>query len=156
MNIKADSVEDYIDSVPEERKAAFIKLRETILKNIPEGFREEISYGMIGYIIPHELYPPGYHVDPKLPLPFTNIASQKNYIGFYHSGIYAMPELHDWFVEEYKKQSKYKLDMGKCCLRLKRPNDIPFELIGELMRKVSPKQFIDVYESVLKNHRKSK
>lgn len=156
MKIEANSVEEYINAVPEERKAAFKKLRETILRNIPEGFREEMSYGMIGYVIPHELYPPGYHVDPKLPLPFTNIASQKNFIGFYHSGIYAMPKLHDWFVEEYKKHSKYKLDMGKSCVRLKRPDDIPFDLIGELMAKVSPEEFIKVYESTLKNHRKKK
>jgi len=156
MKIEAKSVEEYIDAVPEDRKPAFIQLRETILKNIPDGFKEEISYNMIGYVIPHELYPPGYHVDPKLPLPFTNIASQKNFIGFYHSGIYAMPKLHDWFVEEYKKQSKYKLDMGKSCVRLKRPDDIPFELIGQLMQKVSPEAFIEVYESVLKGHRKKK
>jgi hypothetical protein len=156
MKIDADSVEEYLEAVPEDRKSAFSRLRQTILENIPEGFREEMSYGMIGYVIPHELYPPGYHVDPKLPLPFTNIASQKNFIGFYHSGIYAMPKLHDWFVDEYQKHSKYKLDMGKSCVRLKRPDDIPFELIGELMRKVTPGQFIEVYEKSLKNHRKRK
>ena len=156
MKIDADSVEEYLEAVPEERKAAFSKLRQTILDNIPKGFREEMSYGMIGYVIPHELYPPGYHVDPKLPLPFTNIASQKNFIGFYHSGIYAMPKLHDWFVEEYKKHSKYKLDMGKSCVRLKRPDDIPFDLIGELMKEVKAEDFIEVYETTLKNHRKKK
>ena len=156
MKIDADSVEEYIEAVPDERKVAFSRLRQTILENIPKGFREEMSYGMIGYVIPHELYPPGYHVDPKLPLPFTNIASQKNFIGFYHSGIYAMPKLHDWFVEEYKKHSKYKLDMGKSCVRLKKMDDIPFDLIGELMTKVKPEKFIEVYESVLKDHRKKK
>ena len=154
MNIDAKSVEEYLSKVPEDRQEAFNKLRNTIVENIPEGFEECMNYGMIGYVIPHSLYPDGYHVDPKLPLPFTNIASQKNFIGFYHSGLYAIPELSEWFTKEYANHAKYKLDMGKSCVRLKRVDDIPFELIGELMQKVSTQDYIDVYETAIKNHRK--
>lgn len=156
MKIEAGTVEAYLDAVPEERKSTFHKLRNSILQNISKGFEEQMNYGMIGYVVPHSIYPPGYHVDPSLPLPFASIASQKNFIGFYHSGLYSMPDLNNWFVEEYKKQAKFKLDMGKSCVRLKRLDDIPFELIGELMTRVTPQEYIEVYESVLKNHRKKK
>lgn len=146
MKIEAKSVEEYLAKIPEDRQPAINKLRETILNNLPEGFVETLSYGMIGYVIPHELYPPGYHCDPKLPLPFANIASQKNFIALYHSGIYANPELLQWFVSEYPKHTKRKLDMGKSCIRFKKMDDIPFELIGELMRKMTPQDMIDLYE----------
>jgi len=105
---------------------------------------------MIGYVVPHELYPPGYHCDPKLPLPFVNIASQKNFIARYHMGIYATPELHDWFVSEYPKHAKGKLDMGKSCIRFKKPDDIPFDLIGQLMRKVTVEDWVACYTEMLK------
>lgn len=150
MKIEANSVEEYFDNIPEDRKPYMNKLREIILENLPEGFNEELSYGMPGYVVPHSLYPDGYHCDPKLPLPFLSIASQKNFIGFYHMGIYAKTELYDWFVEEYGKQSKYKLDMGKSCVRLKRMDDIPFDLIGELVKKMTPQDWIDLYENNLK------
>jgi hypothetical protein len=148
------SVEDYISAVSEERKPHFNQLREVILENIPDGFEETISYNMIGYVVPHSIYPAGYHCDPKLPLPFCNLASQKSYIALYHSGIYAMPDLHDWFTAEYAKQCKYKLDMGKSCIRFKRLDDIPYALVGELMGKVSIDEWIKTYESVVKNSRK--
>lgn len=150
MTYQASTPSEYVNAIPEERRAAFEKLRETIVENIPGGFREQMSYGMIGYVVPHELYPPGYHCDPKLPLPFVNIASQKNFIALYHMGIYMMPELLDWFVSEYPKRAKGKLDMGKSCLRFKKPDDIPFGLIGQLMRKVTVEDWVQCYTAMLK------
>lgn len=150
MTHQASSPSEYLDVIPQERRSAFEKLRETILENIPEGFHEEMSYGMIGYVVPHALYPPGYHCDPKLPLPFVNIASQKNFIALYHMGIYMMPKLLDWFVSEYPKHAKSKLDMGKSCIRFKKPEDIPFELIALLMRRINVEEWVTAYESALK------
>lgn len=151
MQYKATSPEDYISQLPEERIAPMQKLRETILNNLPKGFHEEINYGMIGYVVPHSLYPAGYHCDTKLPLPFMNIASQKNFIAFYHMGIYANPDLLSWFVAEYPKHVKTKLDMGKSCIRFKKPEQIPFELLGELVKKMTPEDWIALYE---KNYKK--
>ena len=150
MTYQASTPSEYLNAIPEERRAAFGKLRETIVENIPDGFREQMSYGMIGYVVPHELYPPGYHCDPKLPLPFVNIASQKNFIALYHMCIYATPELHDWFVSEYPKHAKGKLDMGKSCIRFKKPDDIPFDLIGQLMQKVTVEDWVACYTEMLK------
>jgi uncharacterized protein YdhG (YjbR/CyaY superfamily) len=147
MKIEADSPEEYISKVPEKRIAAIQRLRETIKQNLPEGFEETMSYGMIGYVIPHSMYPAGYHCDPSLPLPFMNIASQKNFLAIYHFGIYANQDLYDWFVNEYKKAMEKKPDMGKSCIRFKNPDLIPFELIGELSRKMSPEEMIESYES---------
>nr|MBK9652355.1 DUF1801 domain-containing protein [Bacteroidota bacterium] len=146
MQLKATTVEKYLDEIPTDRKAAFAKLRNVILKNIPKGYKEQMTYGMIGYVIPHSIYPKGYHVDPKLPLGLAAIASQKNFVAFYHMGIYAHPELLKWFVSEFPKHSKWKLDMGKSCVRFKKPDDIPFDLIGELMTKLTTKMYIELYE----------
>lgn len=142
-----ETVATYLEKVPEERKAAFEQIRSEILSNLPAGFEECINYGMLGFVVPHSLYPKGYHCDPKLPLPFINLASQKNFIALYHMGLYANKELYDWFTLEYAKVCKYKLDMGKSCIRFKRMDDIPFELIGELCRKISPSDWIALYES---------
>lgn len=150
MQYKANTPEEYIAQIPEDRKEVIQKLRAIINDNIPEGFKETISYGMIGWVVPHEIYPSGYHCTPELPLPFLSIASQKNFIAFYHMGIYANPELYKWFVEEYPNHSKYKLDMGKSCLRLKRMNDIPYDLIKETVQKMSVQEWIDLYETNLK------
>lgn len=147
MKIEADTPDEYVQKIPEERIAAFTRLRDTIRKNIPEGFEETMSYGMIGYVVPHNLYPAGYHPDPSLPLPFVNIASQKNFIALYHSGIYAQPALLEWFTTEFPKHSKRKLDMGKSCIRFKNPDHIPFDLIAELMQKVSVDEWITTYEN---------
>lgn len=149
MRIEADSVKEYLGNVPEERKEAIRKLRETIVENLPEGFQEKLGYGMPGYVIPHSIFPAGYHCDPKLPLPFMGFASQKNFIAFYHMGIYAMPELHDWFVGEYPKHVKTKLDMGKSCIRFKKPDQIPYDLIAELVRKVSVEDWVSVYTQTM-------
>ncbi|SFT43269.1 protein of unknown function (DU1801) [Lishizhenia tianjinensis] len=150
MQYKANTPEEYIAQIPEERREVIQKLREIINENIPEGFKETISYGMLGWVVPHDIYPSGYHCTPELPLPFLSLASQKNFIGFYHMGIYANPELYKWFVEEYPKHSKYKLDMGKSCLRLKRMNDIPYDLIKETVQKMTVQDWIDLYEKNLK------
>jgi uncharacterized protein YdhG (YjbR/CyaY superfamily) len=150
MHITANSPDEYISKLPEERSAPMQKLREVILQNIPKGFEETMSYGMIGYVVPHKIYPAGYHVDPKLPLPFINLASQKNYIALYHSGVYADPDIHEWFVAEYPKHCKTKLDMGKSCIRFKRIDQIPYELIGELVKKITPRRWIGIYEQNVK------
>ena len=147
MQSTATSIKAYLEEIPEERKIAFTKLRETILENIPKGFVEQMSYGMIGYVVPHSIYPGGYHCEPKLPLPFIAIASQKNFIALYHMGIYAKPELLNWFVSEYPKNSTQKLDMGKSCIRFKKMDQIPFELIAELAQKMSVQELITCYES---------
>jgi uncharacterized protein YdhG (YjbR/CyaY superfamily) len=146
MQSKAKTVGEYLKEVPNDRKESINKLRYTILANLPEGFKEEMSYGMIGYVVPHSIYPEGYYCSPELPLPFASIASQKNFIGLYHMGIYANQEVLDWFVAEYPKHCKLKLDMGKSCIRFKKPEQIPFELIGKLMSKISVKGFIALYE----------
>lgn len=146
MTIPANSVQEYLDNVPEERKEVFRKIFDIISQNIPEGFDERLSYGMIGWVVPHSLYPAGYHCTPELPLPFLAIASQKNFIALYHMGIYADQNLLQWFQEEYPKHAKTKLDMGKSCIRFKKMNDIPVELIGELVTKMTPNEWISLYE----------
>jgi uncharacterized protein YdhG (YjbR/CyaY superfamily) len=146
MQSKANTPEEYIDNIPEERKEALRSLRKVILENLPEGFAEVMGYGMIGYVVPHSIYPKGYHVTPKLPLPYINLASQKNYIALYHMGLYANKELFSWFTEEYSKQTKLKPDMGKGCIRFKKPDKIPYKLIGELVSKVTVKDYIAFYE----------
>jgi len=150
MQYEAQSPEDYINQVPEERQDSLKKLRQVIKDNLPNGFEEGIQYKMIGYYVPHSVYPDGYHCDPKTPLPFMSFASQKNSVNLYHSGIYANPELQKWFVTEYPKHCKRKLDMGKSCIRFKKMDDIPFELIGELTRKMTAKEWISIYETVIK------
>ena len=150
MTSKATTPEQYIKELPADRKEAVIQLRNTVLKNLPKGFKETMCYGMLAYVVPHEIYPGGYHCDPKLPLPFASIASQKNFIAFYHMGIYAMPDILKWFTTEYAKQSTDRLDMGKSCIRFKKPEHIPYKLIGELIKKVSVKDWIKTYEENIK------
>jgi len=150
MQSKAKTPQEYIASLPEDRKESIEKLRNIVLKNLPKGFQECMNYGMLGYVVPHSIYPNGYHCDPKLPLPFINIASQKNHIGFYHMGIYIDPNLLQWFTEEYKKRVPTKLDMGKSCIRFKNPSKIPYELLGELVQKITPEDWINTYEKAFK------
>jgi hypothetical protein len=149
MQSTARTVDEYIESLPADRKMAIIAIRKTVRKNLPKGFEETMSYGMIGYVVPLKVYPAGYHCNPKLPLPFLGLASQKNYISFYHMGLYE-GELLDWFREEWEQVSVKKLDMGKCCIRFKKMEDIPIALLGELVSKVTPKQWIDYYEKTIK------
>lgn len=146
MSKAPDNIAAYLESVPEGRKNAFTKLRNTIIDHLPEGFEETISYGMIGYVVPLDKYPKGYHVDPKLPLPFLNLANQKNYIALYHLGLYTNEALLSWFREEYPKHSSRKLDMGKSCIRFRQADAIPYELIGQLLEKISMEDWIISYE----------
>jgi len=150
MQYEASNIADYISQLSEERKAPVSKLQETVAKNLPKGFEGGITYKMIGYYVPHSRYPDGYHCNPKDPLPFLNIASQKNFVALYHSGLYAKKELLNWFVSEYPKHCKYKLDMGKSCVRFKKMEDIPFDLIGELCKKMTVEEWIDIYETNIK------
>lgn len=145
------NVTDYINGLAPERKEVIQKLQSVIKKNLPKGFEEQMSYGMLGYVVPHKIYPSGYHCDPKLPLPFLSVASQKNFVALYHMGVYAVPDLYNWFVAEYPKHCKSKLDMGKSCIRFKKMEDIPYELIAELVRKMSVQDWISCYE---KNYKK--
>ena len=151
MQSTAVSVEEYFDSLPEERQKPMKELRKVIKKNLPKGFKEVMSYGMVGYVVPHSIYPDGYHCDPKLPLPFMCLASQKNFISFYHMGVYSDKKILDWFTSEYAKRVKGKLDMGKSCIRFKNPDQIPFELVGELVSKISVDDWIKTYEKEVKN-----
>ena len=147
MQSNCKTPQEYLDSLPEERKIAVEKLRKTIKLNLPEGFQEEMSYGMLGYVVPHSIYPKGYHCNPKLPLPFMNIASQKNFIAIYHMGIYLDSKIMNWFIAEFSKQVNIKIDIGKSCIRFKKMDAIPFELIGELAAKMSVSEWISVFEN---------
>lgn len=149
MKSKVATPEEYLQSLPEDRKMAIGELRKVILKNLPKGFEEVMGYGMLGYVIPHKMYPKGYHCNPELPVPFINIASQKNFVALYHMGIYADPRLLNWFTSEYPKHCKTKLDMGKSCIRFKKMDQIPYKLIGELAQKVTPKDWLELYMSHL-------
>ncbi len=144
--MKPTTVDEYIDQLEGDRKDAVTKLREVVLENLPEGFEECINYGMIGYVVPHSIFPDGYHCDPHLPLPFLNIASRKSHIGFYHMGVYSDENLSKWFQEEYKKIVPTKLDMGKSCIRFKNTKHIPYDLMGELVTKMSVEDWISTYQ----------
>jgi len=150
MPAKATTVKEYIDNLPEDRKPVIKKLRTIIKKNLPKGYKEVISYGMIGYVIPHKIYPDGYHCSPELPLPFMSMASQKNFVAVYHMGIYADPKLMKWFTSEYPKYVSTKLDMGKSCIRFKKMETIPYDLIGELSSKMTTDDWIKLYEKNIK------
>lgn len=150
MTSNASTPEEYINELPEERKEVISKLRDAINKNLPKGFEEGMGYGMLSYHIPHSVYPDGYHCNPELPLPFMNLASQKNFVAVYHMGMYAKKEILNWFTSEYPKHFKHKLDMGKSCVRFKRIDDIPYKLIGELAAKMTSEEWIDIYETVIK------
>ncbi|MGP6140586.1 MULTISPECIES: DUF1801 domain-containing protein [unclassified Jeotgalibaca] len=143
-------IETFIQNLSEERKGPFKKIRQTILENLPEGFEEIEANGMLSYVVPHSIYPKGYHTNPDQPLPFISLASQKKHIAVYHMGLYGSPELLKWFEEEYKKQVSTKLDMGKSCIRLSKMEAIPYELLGELCQKMTPQEFVAQYESFIK------
>ncbi|MGB4845691.1 MAG: DUF1801 domain-containing protein [Ferruginibacter sp.] len=150
MQSKATTVKQYIAELPDDRKKVISELRKQIKKNLPKGFKETMGYGMIGYVVPHSMYPNGYHCNPKDPLPFMNIASQKNFVAVYSMGIYSNPKLLKWFTDEYDKAGVGKLDMGKSCIRLKKMDKIPYELFGELASKVTPEEWITYYEKAIK------
>ena len=150
MQSTAKTPSEYVESLPDERKIVIENIRKTVLENLPKGFEETMGYGMMGYVVPHSIYPSGYHCDPKTPLPFMGMASQKNFIAFYHMGIYADENLLNWFVSEYPKHCKAKLDMGKSCIRFKKMDDIPYELLGQLVTKMTVQDWISLYEEKFK------
>lgn len=150
MQSTAKNPKEYLDSLPDDRKEAIGKLRNSILEKLPKGFEESMNYGMLCYNVPFSIYPNGYHCNPEMPLPFLSLASQKNFIALYHMGIYADPELLNWFVAEYPKHSKQKLDMGKSCIRFKKMDQIPYELIAELLGKITPEKWIEMYKSAFR------
>ena len=150
MQSKETSPEAYIESLPEDRQPIIAALRDAIAKNIPPHFEEQMGYGMFGWVVPHHVYPAGYHCDPKLPLPFLGIASQKNHIALYHMGMYSEPKLRAWFEKEWPKHSSKKLDMGKSCIRFRKPNDVPVELLGQLASKMMVEEWIEIYENHVK------
>jgi uncharacterized protein YdhG (YjbR/CyaY superfamily) len=143
-------VDDYYEKLPDERRNAMLKLREVINHNIPAEFEEMLNYGMPAWVVPKSLYPAGYHCNPQLPLPFLNIASQKSHIAFYHMGLYSKASMMEWFLNRCTEAGLKKPDMGKSCIRFKKAEDIPFELLGELCRKMSASDWISIYEATLK------
>ena len=156
MKAKGSTIEEIINNVDAERKPFFQQLHQTIVEHLPKGFEPGISYGGLGYVVPHTRYPEGYHCKPEEPLPFAGIAAQKGSINFYHMGLYADERLMNWFKEEFPKHSNHKLDMGKSCVRFKKHNEIPLRLIGELMQKMSVQNWIDKYEQLYHPKKKVK
>lgn len=150
MQIKAETADAYVEQLPLERQAVITKLREVIKENLPEGFEETTGSGMIGYVVPYSIYPPGYHCKPQQPLPFIGLASQKHFIAVYHMGLYADEALLEWFLDAYAQSCDTKLDMGKSCIRFNKMDQIPYGLIGELCTKMTPDQWIMRYESMRK------
>jgi hypothetical protein len=148
MRSKAKTVDEYIETLPEDRRKAISAIREVVNKNLPKGFEEEMGYGMMGWVVPHEMYPNGYHCDPKQPLPFMGLASQKNFISFYSMCLYSDEKLLMWFQKEWPKHSSKKLDMGKSCIRFKKPGAVPLKLLGLLASKVTPARWIEIYEKL--------
>lgn len=148
MQSAANTPQEYIDLLPPDRREAISKIREAILTNLPQGFEEVIGYGMLGYVVPHSVYPKGYHCNPKLPLPYMNLGSQKNFIVLHAMCVYGSSTLYDWFVNEYPKYCRTKLDMGKGCIRFKKLDDIPYELIGQLASKLTAQEWIAICENV--------
>jgi hypothetical protein len=155
MQSKAKTADEYLETLPDDRAEIIAALRNAIRKNLPKGFEETMQYGMISYVVPHKLYPAGYHTNPKDALPFMSLASQKNHIAVYHMAVY-QGSLHDWFVKEWKKYSEKKLDMGKSCIRFKNPTDVPVALFGALASKMKPQDWITQYEMNLQSNIKSK
>ena len=150
MNDEERNIKNYIDNLPQDRKDALIKIRQTIKENLPEGFEEQMAYGMPSVVVPHSIYPEGYHCKPSQALPFISFASQKNYITFSHMGLYADSELMNWFKAEFDNYIPTKPDIGKSCIRFRKPEQIPYELIAELVSKITPQQWVELYEQSFK------
>lgn len=154
MKSNSKTINDYIQSIPKNRKTLFLKLWETIKNNIPEGFEERLSFGMPGFVVPESIFPDGYHCNKNEPLPFLSLANHKNYISLYHMGLYMDDKLFQWFVNEYSKISKKKLGIGKSCIRFTDERDIPFDLIEELMKKMDVHTYIKLYLKQINSRRK--
>jgi hypothetical protein len=150
MTSDAKTVDEYLRELSPDRREFVSAIRAAITDNLPPGFEERMSYGMIGYVVPHEHYPAGYHCDPALPLPFINLASQKASVNLYHMAIYTMPDLLSWFETAWSEATSVRLDMGKSCMRFKRLTTTPVELIGELASRVTVEEWIALYEEKIK------
>jgi hypothetical protein len=146
MQSKATTVEEYLAELPDDRRDAIEAVRKTIVANLPQGYEEGMLYGMIGYFVPHSVYPSGYHCDAKQPLPFACLASQKNYMSLYLMGCYGNTEHEAWFLDAWAKTGK-KLDMGKSCVRFKKIDDLPLKVIGQAVKRMPVKKFIEYYEA---------
>jgi hypothetical protein len=155
MISKAKTVDKYLAELPEDRRAAIQAVRLVILKNLDKGYEEGMQYGMIGYYVPYKLYPAGYHCDPKQPLPFASLASQKNHMAVYLMCIYGSPKDEEWFRKEWAKTGK-KLDMGKSCVRFRKLEDLPLDVIGKAVARVPVKEYIGYYESNIKTMSKKR
>ncbi|HYO65007.1 MAG TPA: DUF1801 domain-containing protein [Archangium sp.] len=155
MQSKATTVDQYLASLPADRRAAVSAVRKAILANLDKDYEEGIQYGMIGYYVPHKVFPAGYHVDPKQPLPFAALASQKNHMAVYLMGIYGEPRQEKWFREAWAKTGR-KLDMGKSCVRFKKLEDVALDVLGEAIRRAPAKAYIQQYESVIRPPDKKK
>lgn len=148
MQSKAKTVDGYLAEIPADRLAAIQAIREVILRNLDKDYEECMQYGMIAYSVPHRVYPAGYHCDPSLPLPFAGLASQKNYMSLYLMTNYGAGKEEEWFRAAWAKTGR-KLDMGKCCIRFKRLEDVALDVVGEAIRRVPARKYIEVYESLL-------
>ena len=146
MMMVKQEIRDYVKAVPADRRPAFERLLKVVRENLPGGFDEVIQYRMPGFVVPHSAYPPGYHVDPNLPLPFINLANQKGYIALYHLGLYADSELLTWFKTSYAESVSHRLDMGKSCIRFRKIDEIPYDLIAELVSQMTVPDWIQLYE----------
>jgi|688.fasta_scaffold710222_2 hypothetical protein len=152
MTSKAATVEEYLAKLPDDRRAALVAVRNVILDNLDPDIEERMSYGMIGYAVPHSVYPAGYHCDPKMPLPVAGLASQKGHMSLYLMSLYGDPKLKEWFETEYLKTGK-KLDIGKSCVRFRKLDDLPLALIGKAFKKTNAKAYIRLYEETLRGQR---
>lgn len=146
MKSDATTVEAYLETLPTDRRAAIEAVRKVILENLDEGYEEGMQYGMIGYYVPHRVYPAGYHCDPKQPLPFATLGSQKGYMSVYLMCVYGHGATRSWFVDAWKKAGK-KLDMGRSCVRFKKLEDLALDVIGEAIRRVPARKYIEFVES---------
>ncbi len=156
MQSKATTVKAYLKDLPADRREALEQVRKVILKNLDPKFEEGMQYGMIGYFVPHAIFPAGYHCDPSQPLPFASVASQKNHMAIHLMCIYSIPAQLEWFLEAWEKSGCKKPDMGKSCIRFKKLDDIPLDVIGKLIKRVTAAKFISNYESVLEAGSKGK
>jgi len=145
----ADNVKEFIDNLPDDRKKAVSELRKTINKHLPKGFNEGIGYNMLAWSVPHSMFPAGYHCDPSKPLMLMCLSATKGGISLHHMGLYGSTPLMNWFKSEWPKYSSKKLDMGKACIRFKRFEDVPLDLIGELATKLTPRQWVEQYMTAL-------
>ena len=155
MKIEAASVEDYLSKLPGDRRVALQTVRETILKNLDSGYQEGLHYGSITYCVPHSLFPPGYHCDPTQALPFASIAAQKNHMSIYLMYVYGSPEQETWFRKAWTKTGK-RLDIGKCCVRFRKVEDLALDVIGESIRRVPAKAYIEHYQKALATMKKGR